>query len=382
MPVYEEKGLVNGQKRWFIRTYITDEYGNRKQVTRHNKEWIGREGKKSAEWEEKRLQNSKYNEYEKLTMDQLFFSYEEYIKKNLKPSSIRKTTDNYLLHIKPFFGIKQINNLTTKDILDFHDYLDKKTIEIKTDNQKRSKGIHYLSITFKQSIHVTLVSLLNFGCKYFNLEKNVASIVGNYKKPKGSNIKKLCFLTVDEFNRFIEFEKNEIYKDFYTVLFYTGMRRGELVALKYDNINFQKKEINIKYSINLKNGNNETVPKTDKSNRTIKMLDIVYNTLLKYNHCKDDFIFGIDNIKATTLQRKCDKNCKLANINKNIRIHDFRHSFASMCIDKGVPIEVISNYLGHESISTTLDTYGHLYPNSQNKLIQILNDFLQKQDQN
>ena len=96
MPVYEEKGLVNGQKRWFIRTYITDEYGNRKQVTRHNKEWIGREGKKSAEWEEKRLQNSKYNEYEKLTMDQLFFSYEEYIKKNLKPSSIRKTTDNYL----------------------------------------------------------------------------------------------------------------------------------------------------------------------------------------------------------------------------------------------------------------------------------------------
>lgn len=58
---------------------------------------------------------------------------------------------------------------------------------------------------------------------------------------------------------------------------------------------------------------------------------------------------------------------------KNIRVHNFRHSFASLCINNGVPIEILSEYLGHENISTTLETYAHLYPNSQNKLIQILN---------
>ena len=57
---------------------------------------------------------------------------------------------------------------------------------------------------------------------------------------------------------------------------------------------------------------------------------------------------------------------------KHIKIHDFRHSFASMCINKGVPIEIISQYLGHENISTALDIYGHLYPNSQEELINIL----------
>lgn len=56
-----------------------------------------------------------------------------------------------------------------------------------------------------------------------------------------------------------------------------------------------------------------------------------------------------------------------------MRIHDFRHSFASLCINNDVPIAIISEYLGHENISTTLDIYSHLYPDSQNKLVEKLN---------
>ena len=56
-----------------------------------------------------------------------------------------------------------------------------------------------------------------------------------------------------------------------------------------------------------------------------------------------------------------------------MRTHDFRHSFASLCINNDVPIEIISGYLGHENISTTLDIYSHLYPDSQNKLVEKLN---------
>lgn len=111
------------------------------------------------------------------------------------------------------------------------------------------------------------------------------------------------------------------------------------------------------------------------------MLNKVSKLLKEYiKNVDDKTIFGLKNIKPTTLQRKCDKNCLKAGITKNIRIHDFRHSFASLCINNNVPIEILSEYLGHESISTTINTYAHLYPDSQDKLLNILNN-IWKQDQ-
>ncbi len=388
MPVYLEKRKdkktgqivdkeVDGKKQYYIRSYITDQFGNRKQITRHNKNWLGIDGKREATAEDNRLQMNTYQENLDINLDELFDLYLKHIKTKLKASSVRKNTDNYNLHIKPYLGYKQINSLTNKDILGFHNYLDKKLIVIRTDKQKRKRGNYPLSLAFKQSIHMTLSSILSFGCKYYNLKQNVARIVGNYQMPKGCKKRELNFLTVDEFDRFIQFEQNETYKDFFTILFFTGMRRGELLALKINNVNFEENIINICEAINPKNGILATFPKTNKSNRKIQMLNIVSSTLKKYSDNHITTIFGIENIKPTTLQRKCDRNCKLANIDKNIRIHDFRHSFASLCINKGVPIEIISNYLGHESISTTLDIYGHLYPDSQEKLTSVLEKFLE-----
>ena len=373
MPIYEKKEKINGQKRYYIRTYVTNEKGQKKQITRHNKNWIGRDGYWLAYQEESSLKNKKINEFENMTLDELSKKYIEYIESTLKPSSIRKSKDNYNLHISPIIGYKKIYALTTKDILEFQDCLDKKEHKIRNKNSKRKCDSYKLSTAFKQSIHTTLTSILNFGVKYYKLKQNVASITGNFKKSKGSVKKELNFLTENEFNNFINYENNTTYKDFFTLLFYTGMRRGELLALLISDINFTKNEININKSINPKNGKNATVPKTNKSNRKIKMLRIVKETLSKYKNT-NDIIFGLNKITPTTLQRKCDKNCKSAQIDKNIRIHDFRHSFASMCINKGVPIEIISEYLGHENISTTLNIYSHLYPNSQNKLIEILDN--------
>ena len=373
MPVYEEKEKTNGQKRYYIRTYVTDENGQKKQITRHNKNWIGRDGYWLAYQEESQLKNKKFNKFEKMTLDELANKYFDHIKNTLKPSTIRKNIDNYNLHICPIIGFKKIYDLTTRDILEFHDYLDKKENTIKDKNSKRNGDKYALSTTFKQSIHTTLNTILNFGTKYYELKSNVASIVGNFKKAKGSNDKKINFLTEEEFKRFICYESNDTYKDFFTLLFYTGMRRGELLALTSYDIDFQKNDIYINKSINPKNGVIATVPKTNKSNRKIKMVRIVREILSKYKNI-NGIIFGLKKITLTTLQRKCDNNCIYANINKNIRIHDFRHSFASMCIFKGVPIEIISGYLGHENISTTLNTYSHLYPNSQEKLVAILDE--------
>lgn len=385
MPVYTEmvknkttgkmvEKIVEGKKQYFIRTYVTDEFGNKKQITRHNKDWLGKDGYWEAQKEENKIIGKKISQYQKITLDELFELYLEDITSNLKPSTIRKNTDNYNLHIKPYLGRRKVFELTTKEVLELHNTLNNFTRKVTTKKAKRDLGEYHLSTSFKQSIHITLVAMLNYACKYLDLEKNVANIVGNFKAPKGSVKNRLCFLTQNEFKNFIRYESNEVYKDFFTVLFYTGMRRGELLAITINDIDFSTNTINIDKSLNLKNGRNATDPKTNRSNRQIMMLNVVRDILLKYADNGNQEIFSLDKVNPTTLQRKCDRNCKSANINKNIRIHDFRHSFASLCVNLNIPIELVSEYLGHEKISTTYDVYAHLYNNSQNKLISILNE--------
>ena len=367
--------LINGQRVYYIRTYVEDETGHSKQIKKSNKKWIGRDGKVKAQEEENRLKNQNFIKSKDMTIEQLAERYFKHMETKIKTSTMVKKKSLYSLYIRPHLGYKKVFKLSNADVINFHDELDKVKIVITSKDSKRDIGEYPLSVRYKQNIHVILNSILNFGCKYIDLDRNVAFAVGNYTFPKGSKRKELNYLTKDEFNRVIEQVDDEKYKDFLTLLFYTGMRRGELLALKQKNIDLDNNTIKICESLNPDNGSNATVPKTNKSNRIIKIMEIVKSILLKYQN--KDCIFGLETINPTTLQRKCDLACKKANIDKNIRIHDLRHSFASMCVNANVPIEILSEYLGHENKSTTWDTYSHLYPNSQNKLVDTLENMVQ-----
>ena len=356
---YVEK-KVNGKIQYCIRTYITDHRGIKKQTTKHNPEWIGKDGYWLAQQEENRLKNSTV-ETEAITYNELINNYMEHIRTKLRPATCVKADDIFRLYVLPYFSGKKVNSTKNIDILKWHD----KILKLNFSNR------------YNRNIHTTLVTLFNFGCKYYGIEKNIPSIVGNFEVPRGTKKNELNFLTLEEFQRFIKFEENPLYKSFFTILFFTGMRKGELMALTWDDINYETNEINIDKAFNPKNGKIMS-PKTSKSNRKIKMLPRVieeFKTLSKSN----SHIF-LNKITPTTLDRKCKNNCKKAEIKKNIRIHDFRHSFASLSITANVKIEIISQYLGHENISTTLDIYSHLYPNVQQQLIDCITAF-EKYDQ-
>lgn len=376
MPVYAEmvkdkngkdvEKKINGKTVYYIRTYVESHDGKRKQITRHNKTWLGRCGYDEARREENVLRQKEFNEFDQMTIGELRDKYIEFINTRLKLSTVKKASDNFRLYIIPFFGAnKKIAKIRNIDILNWHEFL-------------LRKGF---SNRFNRDIHISLVTLLNHACKYYGLKGNVASIVGNFEVPKGTKKKEMNFLTEQEFNSFIKQENNEIYKLFFTILFYTGLRLGELWCLKWEDVNFKNREIAINKAYNPRNGEILS-PKTNKSNRNIIVVSTVLECLNRLKKLSDDeYIFGTKKITGSTLRRKCDKNYKFINETKKLRIHDFRHSFATMCINKGVPIEILSQYLGHENISTTLDIYGHLYPNSQEKLIKILEKQDQKQDQ-
>ena len=124
-----------------------------------------------------------------------------------------------------------------------------------------------------------------------------------------------------------------------------------------------------------------TTPKTRTSNRKIPICDKLYDDLLKYKEiCKqyygfneDWFVFGdITPIHPSTLRIKKNENAEKAGV-KQIRLHDFRHSCASLLINSGANVTIVAKYLGHAKIDETLNTYSHIFEEKMDEVVNVIN---------
>lgn len=174
------------------------------------------------------------------------------------------------------------------------------------------------------------------------------------------------------------------YIEFYSIyFFYTGVRIGEALALTFADIDNGVVSINKTISKEYYNGKRAiTTPKTKKSIRKIHIDSILKNEieLLRkhYSTIYSDFnnsyfVFGgTIPLSNSTVERKKNKWCDQANV-KRIRIHDFRHSHATLLITNSIPITAISHRLGHSNVSLTLDTYAHLLDEDEKRVSDTLN---------
>lgn len=162
------------------------------------------------------------------------------------------------------------------------------------------------------------------------------------------------------------------------LLYFTGMRVGELLALMPSDI--EGDVIHITKSLQRMNGKDVvTGPKTPKSVRDVRIPKKIREDLKKYmescpNHEDTDRIFSFS---KALIYRAIAKGCELSGV-KRIRIHDLRHSHASLLIELGFSPVLIAERLGHENVQTTLNTYSHLYPTKANELIEKLNELVQE----
>ena len=154
------------------------------------------------------------------------------------------------------------------------------------------------------------------------------------------------------------------------------MRIGELLALTYGDIDFEKQTIRINKTLVRINGKNEvTPPKTESSTREIlinkKLVDIIkkYSEKL-YGLNKETRLFKLH---QTNIRKQIKSFAEKVGV-KIIRVHDLRHSHASLLIHLGVNPLAISKRLGHENIDTTLNTYSHLYPDASKKIVEMLEE--------
>ena len=289
----------------------------------------------------------------------LYNYYMVYAKNRVKESTLYDIKKVYIKHIDCYFGNMYITEITKRDILNW---------QAKLDNQ----GYSY---KYKSKIRGYVSVMLEYAVKYFDLPTNVIKQVDNFKN---NTVKKeMQVWSFEEFKKFINLVDEQIYKALFLTLYFTGCRKGEALALTWNDIDFDSSTLNINKSLTRKSVDTAyaiTTPKNNSSIRKILIPDILiqaFKNIQKYGIGSDQLIFSDNNgypLAENTITRKFKHYTTLARI-KQIRIHDLRHSHASLLISQGESIVMVAKRLGHANIEQTLNTYSHLMPNEELKLI-------------
>lgn len=204
------------------------------------------------------------------------------------------------------------------------------------------------------------------------MNNNPCKKAGSIGKGKADEME---FWTKTEYLQFVDMvrDKTMSYMAF-QILYWTGMRIGELLALTYNDIDFDNNTIKISKSYQRLSGKDLiTQPKTQKSNRVVNIPQFLTEELQEYTSklygmMADERIF---HCTKSYMTNEMLRGIKASGV-KKIRLHDLRHSHASLLVEMGfTPLE-IAERLGHEKIETTLNTYSHLYPNKQAQLAERL----------
>ena len=301
-----------------------------------------------------------------VSVKQAYSDYIAYVDLKFKATTVLCIKRKFKNYILPYFGNLYLCELS------FDKY-------IEWQNIIKQLGF---SSSFNSQVQSVFLGFYNYLENVYSI-KNHSKILGKMKTDKAEKTKEYNTWTKKEYNQFIKSVDDIVYQTLFEVPFKTGIRKGELLALNFDD--FKDNEISINKTITKECFNGKkliTAPKSSKSIRTItidtntsrkiKILRLYYKQ--KYKNVNNDFFIfgGIKPISCTTLERKKNFYCDKANV-KRIKIHEFRHSHATMLYDNNVDIKQIQYRLGHASISTTLDVYVH--PNKKNELriIKILN---------
>ena len=315
-----------------------------------------------------------------VTTDMLFQLLEEDDLKNGREISYTSTRrNNYERHIKPYFKNTNLNKLTYDHIFEFREYL-----KTKPKKQNENGTLSYNTIN---KILILLKKIFDTGIRKSLIDKNP---VENLRKLPISK-PNLKFWSIEEFTKFRELiREDEISYDlFFVIAFFTGMRMGEILALNWNDINFLTNTIYVTktvYFVNNTSYINTTKTRSGTRNITInqKLAEMLKDWKVKQKEKLEEFTKNTDELQIiqstpiTITKNMIDKKFKQIlerdNDLKKIRIHDLRHSHASLLINQGEDYLVVKERLGHASITTTIDTYSHLYPSKQKKLANKLDD--------
>lgn len=361
MPIYKTKRKTKDGRCWYYQVnFINPATGK---YCRHTSHYYATRAE-AQHAEAVYLSGSVRVSASRVTIDDLWKEYISQKEQELKPQSVAKLRVLYR-YLKPFKNLKA-EKLTVARYEAF-----------KADLRETGLSVPYLN-----KIHRLFEALLRYGEKYHGITNNAVRVAGGFKAPDQER-KKMEFYTLEEYTLFREQIPDLVWLTFFDTLYYLGLRKNEANALNWNDLDLQGGTVSISKTVVTKIKGMPylvTSPKTRSSNRILpapKLLIREYQELKRYyqkfpEFSEDWFVFGgIKPLAETTIDKKNRQTAAAAGL-KRIRIHDFRHSCASLLINSGANVTIVAQYMGHSNIEMTLNTYSHFYESKLEEVAEII----------
>lgn len=360
---------------WYFRVRV----GN-KHLKRRNKNWTLKKHALQAEREFLNdLENIDLTNIN-ITYNEVVNAYLEYCKVNRKKSSV--TTSTYILtnHSLDFFDGMVMNKITTKDIENFQIHMLNKTYTVGEGEKAIEKKYSNTSIS-KFQIQVKLV--FDYAIKHRIITFNPFDQVETAQRQELEEKKEITIITHKQFEEFMSVIPSDKINDitdrvFFNILYWCGLRFGEVMALNIEDVNIKKKTIVVNKNYDNKNkvvtttktGNNRIVDIPDKCLIELQALFKKYEEL----HMEKDFpLLGLrKRLSKSSMERKKKKYIDEAKV-PYFTFHELRHTHVSTLIQLGMRDIDIAKRLGH-SVEMVNNTYGHLFPSDKENMMKKLNN--------
>lgn len=354
MPVYKDPAT----SKWYVKFGYKNRDGKWKTTTKR-----GFSKKKDAlEWEAEN-RKSKNGSLE-MSFKSFGEVYLEDIRPRIKVSTFEIKKNILQKRLVPFFGDTPMCDISSLDVMRWQN----KMLEYRTPDTEKPYSKSYL-----QTLHCQLSAVFNHAMRYYGLKENPARTAGSIGTESEIQMK---FWTREQYKVFAEVMM-EYPMEFYCyeMLYWTGIREGELLALCPEDFDFAKKTVRINKTYHRIHGVEVvTEPKSPKSNRTVSMPDFLCEEIQEYM----DMTYietPSQRVFPTTknhLFYMIHKGAEMADL-PQIRVHDLRHSHVSLLIDMGFSALAIADRVGHEAVDITYK-YAHLFPSVQDKMASQLNE--------
>lgn len=375
MSVFKDKEKTKDGRQWRFKVYYHDENGTLKPYT--SKRYKLKKEAESAE----RVFILNRDIPVKKRFDVVSEDYFKDAFIRLKEATVNTYYSQYKNNILPYFKNKFIDEINVTDIENWKNKLIDKKIKTSTCNQ------YY--VVFKE--------IFTYANRKFELNYNPVALSGRFKKRNDEVVKnedKLRYIIYNEYCQFIDVIQDDLWHCFFLTLYFTGMREGEMQALNWNDIDFNRKVIivNKTLSTNTKEGRYKITNTKNCLNREISMSKILYEELKKYkdivmqyvDFSNDWFVFGNGDFLSTYhMNKNKNKYFKEAGLEKRIiTIHEFRHSHVSLCINEYLKsgqsdstkfFLMMSQRMGH-SLRVMQETYMHLFPSVQDNIVNLLDN--------
>ena len=269
-----------------------------------------------------------------LKFEDAYNQYLIYIENRLKKQTVEDIKEKFQSKILPYFKNKNIYDIKEIDYMKWQNEIEKSNY----------------SNNYKRNLHYVFSGFVNYCVLYHNLQNNFVKKVGMFKMENKKT--KFDFYTLKEFKKFIKCVDNNVYKQFFNLMYFTGTRQGEAMALKFSDLCCNEISINKEISEHCINGSRVIdSTKSISSYRTVFIDKKLKKDLLKlkkyYQNIYSDvnfdyYIFGgVKPLAPTTINRYKIKACEKAKL-KPIKLHEFRHSHASLLYLRGITIKKYS----------------------------------------